>query len=147
MERRTLLRGGIVSALGFLGAGKLLTGCSKEKKNTPIQPNGNDNTVDLDLNDAANAALRDVGGAMKVNLTGVNHPVLVIRKAQDQVTVLSVVCTHAGCEVGLPRNGEIDCPCHGSKFSLDGSVIQGPAAKPLSSYPAEIQNQVITITV
>ena len=39
-------------------------------------------------------------------------------------------CTHAGCALTL-KNGSIECPCHGSKFTLDGSVDHGPAVDPL----------------
>jgi len=41
-------------------------------------------------------------------------------------------CTHAGCALGL-RDGKAICPCHGSRFNLDGSVAQGPATEPLAS--------------
>jgi Rieske Fe-S protein len=43
----------------------------------------------------------------------------------------SATCTHAGCTVNKVADGTIQCPCHGSKFNLDGSVANGPAAKPL----------------
>ena len=45
----------------------------------------------------------------------------------------TAVCTHQGCIVSSIANGTIDCPCHGSKFSIkDGSVVNGPATSPLS---------------
>lgn len=45
---------------------------------------------------------------------------------------LSAVCTHLGClSVYKPESGEIACPCHGSSFQRDGSVIAGPAPKAL----------------
>lgn len=39
-------------------------------------------------------------------------------------------CTHAGCALAI-KNGGIECPCHGSKFELDGTVARGPATEPL----------------
>jgi cytochrome b6-f complex iron-sulfur subunit len=46
------------------------------------------------------------------------------------VWALSTVCTHLGCIV--KREGDaFSCPCHGSRFSLDGTVEKGPAPQPL----------------
>lgn len=45
---------------------------------------------------------------------------------------LSAVCTHLGClSVWRQDAGVIACPCHGSSFQRDGSVIAGPAPRPL----------------
>jgi nitrite reductase/ring-hydroxylating ferredoxin subunit len=44
------------------------------------------------------------------------------------------VCTHGACDV-TPRAGpELYCPCHGSRFGLDGAVLQGPATRPLRTF-------------
>lgn len=45
---------------------------------------------------------------------------------------LSAVCTHLGClTVWSPEQGQIACPCHGSKFNPEGAKIEGPAPRPL----------------
>jgi cytochrome b6-f complex iron-sulfur subunit len=45
---------------------------------------------------------------------------------------LSAICTHLGCLTAYkPELGIIACPCHGSKFQIDGQKIEGPAPKPL----------------
>jgi glycine/D-amino acid oxidase-like deaminating enzyme len=53
------------------------------------------------------------------------------------VHAVSAVCTHLGCTVGFnPAEVTWDCPCHGSRFTTDGTVIQGPASRNLASKPA-----------
>ncbi len=51
-------------------------------------------------------------------------------KNEGGVYAVSTVCTHLGCIVKPTYEG-FDCPCHGSKFAKDGSVLKGPAPKGL----------------
>lgn len=54
------------------------------------------------------------------------------RDPQAHVHAVSAVCTHLGCAVEWnPAETTWDCPCHGSRFTFEGDVIQGPAVKPL----------------
>jgi Rieske Fe-S protein len=57
----------------------------------------------------------------------------------------SSTCTHAGCAVNEVVDGTINCPCHGSKFNLDGSVANGPATKPLASEAVSVQGDSIVL--
>ena len=63
-------------------------------------------------------------------------------------------CTHAGCVLSVGAAGSatsdnasgdtIDCPCHGSRFGLDGAVLRGPAMAPLTPVAVKVQgNEVL----
>ncbi len=52
--------------------------------------------------------------------------VALYRDAQGGVYAISTVCTHLGCIVKSDAAG-FECPCHGSRFAKDGSVVKGPA--------------------
>jgi glycine/D-amino acid oxidase-like deaminating enzyme/nitrite reductase/ring-hydroxylating ferredoxin subunit len=60
----------------------------------------------------------------------------VYKDAGGHVHAVSAVCTHLGCTVGFNADDATwDCPCHGSRFATDGSVIQGPATQDLPPRP------------
>ncbi|HEX8334357.1 MAG TPA: FAD-dependent oxidoreductase [Segetibacter sp.] len=54
------------------------------------------------------------------------------RGEDGRLHVVSAVCTHMGCIVHFNQTEKSwDCPCHGSRFSVDGEVLEGPAFLPL----------------
>jgi glycine/D-amino acid oxidase-like deaminating enzyme/nitrite reductase/ring-hydroxylating ferredoxin subunit len=58
----------------------------------------------------------------------------VYRDESGEIQSLSARCTHLGCIVGFNSAERTwDCPCHGSRFALDGTVIEGPAVHGLAS--------------
>jgi Rieske Fe-S protein len=52
-------------------------------------------------------------------------------------TAFSLTCTHLGCRVERVSSGGFACPCHGSRFAADGSLVAGPAQRPLSRVALE----------
>ena len=61
----------------------------------------------------------------------------VYKDAQGGLHAVSAICTHQGCTVEFnPADTTWDCPCHGSRFTTDGTVIQGPAIKALPARTA-----------
>lgn len=64
------------------------------------------------------------------------HKLAVYRDDQGKLHERSAACTHLGCLVHWnSAERSWDCPCHGSRFSPDGVVLNGPAQKPLAAAP------------
>jgi 3-phenylpropionate/trans-cinnamate dioxygenase ferredoxin reductase component len=81
-------------------------------------------TVDRSIEDlvAGHGGLVNAGG----------RQLAVYRDEHGQTYELSPRCTHMGCTIDWNDAAKTwDCPCHGSRFSVDGSVVRGPAAEPL----------------
>lgn len=60
------------------------------------------------------------------------------RDKDGKVFIVDTTCTHLGCEVEWNSADRTwDCPCHGSRFSIRGDVIEGPAESPLEKIAEE----------
>ena len=89
----------------------------------------------------ASAADVPVGGCLVVP----DAKVVVTQPTKGDFKAFTAVCTHQGCLVETSSDGEIPCPCHASRFSLeDGSPLSGPATAALA--PVEISVDGDTIT-
>ena len=74
---------------------------------------------------------RGEGCILKVN----GKKLAVYRDVEGDVHAVSALCTHQGCQVAFnPTEHSWDCPCHGSRFDVDGRVLDGPAKKPLEKH-------------
>ncbi len=98
------------------------------------------------LSDPANALLLEVEGSRVISLP--SEKLLVVRTAADEFVVLSAVCTHAGCTVRYDApSDQAACPCHGSRYSLTGSVVTGPAPRSLKRYTSTFDAAMMTLTI
>ena len=74
--------------------------------------------------------------------------VLIVRASSEPKTIVAVnpTCTHAGCTVTWEEEQKaFVCPCHESEFATDGKVLQGPAEKPLATYPTKLEGDTILV--
>ena len=142
MNRRDSIQKFLLGGTVLLLAPAVLKSCSKdpesdENGNTP--PAGT--KINIDLSQPENAVLNTIGGSKIV------QTILVVNTGPGYIS-LSSICTHQGCTVGYDSaEGNILCPCHGSKYTTTGSIINGPTTIPLQSYPVSKSGNILTISI
>jgi menaquinol-cytochrome c reductase iron-sulfur subunit len=69
-----------------------------------------------------------------------------VKHSDVAVTVFSPICTHLGCQYTWnPASGHFECPCHGSVYAPDGTVLGGPAPRRLDTLPTQIKNGSLSV--
>ncbi|GII79298.1 iron-sulfur protein [Sphaerisporangium rufum] len=75
-----------------------------------------------------------------------DQKLVITQTSAGEFKAFSSICTHQGCPVGSVSDGTINCPCHGSKFSIeDGSVTGGPAPEPLPAKQIKVDGDSISL--
>lgn len=139
VRRRALLDGGI-AAVALGGAGLLsgsLTATFGRDEDAPeaAATPGATSPVPAPGEPSIDADRVPVGGSATLKDPVSGDAVYIVQPTAGQYVGLSSVCTHSGCAVNPPKDGQLYCPCHGSKFdAATGAVITGPAVKPLPKY-------------
>ena len=133
-DRRTLLSQAGLAALA-VGTGAL-AGCSAPTRTSPGAPPAG-NTLSIP------ASRIPVGGG--VILDEANF--VVTQPTEGEFKAFNKMCTHQGCPVSAIEGAEIVCHCHGARFSIaDGSVLNGPATKPLKAAKAVVQGADVLVS-
>jgi Rieske Fe-S protein len=111
------------------------------------QPGSTPAPIILNLTDPRYSLLLTVGTAIKIpDPNNSTRPMIVNRLSTNNVVALSSQCTFDGCELPVPTNGVLTCPCCGSQFDVNGNVVRGPATDNLTLYFAELTDS-NTITI
>ncbi len=145
MDRKEFL-----STFGFglaaVCAGGCLTSCSKSSNDmppgggpTPTQPSGVNFTINLSNEITA------VGDSIVRN--GVIVARLSAGSTASSFTAVQVACTHQGTAINFnSAQTRFICPNHGSQFTTDGTVLNGPASTNLKKYNIAIASNTMTVT-
>ena len=138
-------RRGVLAGVGLVGLAGAVSACSSGGSSSSPAGAASASTAPASAPGSASAAA-GTGSATGALATTSEIPVgsgkiftaekvVVTQPTSGDFKAFSAVCTHMGCIVSQISNGTIDCPCHGSRYSIkDGSVVAGPAPSPL---PAE----------
>lgn len=146
-RRAFLKKSGAFAVMSVFGVG-FFTGCSDDTEpGAPPAPTGqgvefSNNVLTIDLTQVSQLA--SPGGWALIT----QARVLVANTGNNQFTALTSVCTHSGCDRNWSfSNNVFVCSCHNSRFNPDGSVINGPAARPLQAFPISRDGNILTIQV
>jgi cytochrome b6-f complex iron-sulfur subunit len=140
ISRRKVVRIGAL-AVCAPALSKVLSGCARriDTERSVDVPASADGRVTLSSKIAPE--LSRPGGAIVIRTTCSPHPVLVANTGNGYLA-LQADCPHAACTLAwVEEDRQAECPCHLSRFSGDGTVLQGPATTNLQSFPADADAQ------
>jgi nitrite reductase/ring-hydroxylating ferredoxin subunit len=155
ISRRQFCAGACMASCA--GLATLVTACGGDSPTGPSGGGGGGGTVsDLTTlqGSFANSRVRvtttgtplaNVGGAARVE--SVAGLFLITRISDVAFTVVDGTCTHESCPIGGATDTQYVCQCHGSRYSRNGTVEQGPARANLRPFANSFADGVITITV
>ncbi|MBO1337292.1 Rieske (2Fe-2S) protein [Streptomyces sp. VRA16 Mangrove soil] len=130
----------VVAAVGAAGLAAALTACGSSDDGGGSEPAGNASAAGGGAL-AKTADIPEGGGKIFAD-----QGVVVTQPTKGQFKAFSSTCTHQGCKVSKIEGGTIDCPCHGSKFSIeDGSVKHPPATQPLPAKQITVSGDSISL--
>jgi len=73
--------------------------------------------------------------------------VMVSQPSEGEFKAFSTICTHEKCPIFKVDGDEIECNCHLSRFAIaDGSVVKGPATKPLKELKVTVEGDNLTVS-
>jgi Rieske Fe-S protein len=132
----TATRRGVLAGAGLTGLAGAVSACG-------LLGGGNGDNAGYGAAGALGATSEIPVGGGKVFASAM---VVVTQPAAGQFKGFSAICTHRQCTVDQVADGTIDCPCHGSQFSVkDGSVISGPASSPLPAAAIKVSGTSIEL--
>jgi len=149
-------RRGVLAGVGLVGLAGAVSACSSGGSSSSPAGAASASTAPASAPGSASAAA-GTGSATGALATTSEIPVgsgkiftaqkvVVTQPTSGDFKAFSAVCTHMGCIVSQISNGTIDCPCHGSQYSIkDGAVVAGPAPSPLPAEPIKLSGTSIVL--
>ena len=136
-SRRTVMSGIVGVGLGV----PLLAACGSESSGGSADGGGGSGDA---------SAFGTLGTTSEVPVGGAkifkDKQVMVSQPSKGDFKAFSTICTHQGCAIVKLEGDEIECGCHFSRFAVaDGSVVKGPATKPLKELDVKVEGDNLAI--
>ena len=151
-RRQTVGRRQVIAAAAGLAAGGAVAGCAPPPPPSPPPAPPTDAPADSQVAHptASGSAGTKLGPASDVPVGGgtvfESLEVVVTQPTPGRFVGLTAVCTHTGCIVDKVVDGLVECPCHGSRYRLDGTVAGGPAPRALPARPVTVVDGSIVLS-
>jgi len=123
------------------------TGPGNSTPLSTIQGTVANNQVTVSL--GSSSPIADKNTRALVKYSNGSGAILVEHNSDDTYKALSGICTHERCVVSDfdGSNSVFVCPCHNSRFDLNGNVVQGPASSKLRTYTTKVENSSLIINL
>ena len=90
--------------------------------------------------------LKEPGDGIILKIKEKNY--ILIKKGEKQYLTIDGTCTHQKCNVDFKKEWkEIRCSCHGSKYTLEGKVLNGPSTTDLTVVDSVVDKERLIITI
>lgn len=145
MDRSTFLKTCGLGCLGLIGTSLFLEGCVGVKY---LDGTLKDSFLEIQLNsfEIIKKEKTSFRKYVIVQNKALQYPICVYRLSTSQYQAVLMKCTHQGTE--LQAYGDrLQCPAHGSEFTKDGDVQNGPADKALRKFPVQINQNLLRINL
>jgi Rieske Fe-S protein len=150
MNRREFIQGACLTGIGIVAGTSIINSLGIETLKASPRPGIFHGNREIPLLLADTPELQTVGGAYHLEIDEIDKNILIAHTGEETFVAVDIKCTHKGCEVkyedakGTPV---FACPCHDSKFDMNGVPQSGPAKKPLGTYRTSFKDGEVTIHI
>jgi len=83
---------------------------------------------------------------LKEGITYIEKSKIFIYKNSQNIDIYNAHCTHMGCILNFNKDTkQFNCPCHKSRFDIDGTRLRGPAKRDLDKIAFKIKNKTLQV--
>lgn len=145
MNRKDFIKNCGFACMGGAGIAALLQGCTSTRI-ISSKISGDDLVIPVSDFEIRKGEEKYYRKYIVVQNDILQYPVCVFRNTEHEYTALWMQCTHQGTELQV-FGDKLQCPAHGSEFSSQGVVQNGPADRKLRTFPVRMENNQLKISL